>query len=213
MPKADSDDTTTPSADTLSADNTVAIQDRTLLNERAGDHDADDSVQESTKMTRRNAIATAAAGAASLSLTLQPSQASTRRRLPAFRNAGNGQDPLIAAFNTYGRLATTVAKAQIAKEKFDKEHPGTTNTDLDQTVREAVAEETAGLDLIKQTVPTTMNGIAHVVQFLINIAKEEEAADPNLALLGNMAKAIEFITGRPAPKVTGYYYNWQDVLT
>ncbi|MGY4294594.1 hypothetical protein ACVWXN_002689 [Bradyrhizobium sp. i1.4.4] len=79
MLKADSHNTTTPSGDGAPSEEVVAASELSLLNETAGANEP--AVHRSKKMTRRNAMTSTAATAASLALTLKPTGAAPQRRV------------------------------------------------------------------------------------------------------------------------------------
>ncbi|MGY8665384.1 hypothetical protein Q3C01_23875 [Bradyrhizobium sp. UFLA05-109] len=78
MLKADSNDTTIASRNTPSSEVAVAASQPSLLNDSAGANEP--AVNRSKRMTRRNAMTSAAATAASLALTLKPTGAAPQRR-------------------------------------------------------------------------------------------------------------------------------------
>ncbi|MDH2400447.1 hypothetical protein QCM77_10930 [Bradyrhizobium sp. SSUT18] len=117
MPKADSDDSTTPSGDT---DKKVASSRKTPPNERTGKAPPDKQTE--TSSMRK----TATANATPKSLALQPSRPSTfphRRPKAVQDNSAGSADPLLALFDLYREQTTALGRATFIMDCFDKDAP------------------------------------------------------------------------------------------
>ncbi|MEH2569622.1 hypothetical protein [Bradyrhizobium sp. AZCC 2289] len=238
-------------------------------------------------MTRRNALASAAVGVASLSLTLQPSGGPSTRRVPSnVRKVNDRSDPFILALNDYRQAAGRLARAAKADETFQAAHRDTPDVfrepsiqlgetgfldsheaidahfdrmlqqfaerksppqfvalaardrdrchaELDAKIahilatrdelgyapvlterKAAEAAEHKVLDQVMQTTPTTMRGVQHLGAFIQSILNGDlDIGEYQVELQTSLMRALERITGQPTPKVTPYFYNWDDVIS
>ncbi|MEH2485877.1 hypothetical protein [Bradyrhizobium sp. AZCC 2230] len=188
MPKADSDDSTTPSGDTSPSKKKVASSRKTPPNEPTGDRPAN---QKETSMSK--------SASAQRVHALQPLQQPTTQRRPVRTARSRGtvlDDPIIHALNEYRNVMSRVIQERGDGSKSLKDpSDATINDDLE------------ALERIKNTVPRTLYGVMHLAQFILCTIQDEVGIDEyQAALQNNLIRAIEKISGRAAPEVPPYLY-------
>ena len=61
--------------------------------------------------------------------------------------------------------------------------------------------------------PTTLNEVVQLAAFVKSaMTGDLEMSEYQAALQSNLIRSLERIAGRPSPKVTPYFYDWDDVL-